>query len=399
MSNTKILNKMVTITSVGDYLSLFAVMTLIIKAGYGADNAALGWVIKYLGIGLGAFITPFIVQRFKAKTVFVLTQLLSAIFCGIIVFNANSEGIHLWGLYSCLLFINAIKTVFDTAKDSFSKIVAEEENISHLKTQSKLVGAFFNAQMIGAVSSGLMLYLFPIWVSLLLDLLSFIITAIIATTLSKNPRLSLVKARSEFFYYLISASTVLDIFFLRALGFWIGVGIFNYYNSYFLMSKFGLPSASNSLLVFIQGAGGAFGSLISNPLKVRGYDEKRISFIGHFILATGVIAFIFSPNAYIAFFSIFIASLGVGGNMSASQALRAKVVSTRFFAEFVVFEMIVGRVTGGFVGALSKHFGTNGNRPVVFMLAGATVILVTGFLHLKIRDQASIPIANGSSQI
>lgn len=397
MSNSKTLNKMVTITSIGDYLSLFAVMALIVKAGYGVDNAALGWVVKYLGMGLGAFITPLIVQRFKTKIIFVLTQLLSAIFCGLIIINANSAVMNLWGLLSCLLLINTIKTVFDTAKDSFSKIIAEEENISHLTTQSKLVGAFFNAQMIGAISSGLMLCLFPIWVSLLLDLLSFITTAIIATTLSKDPRLSLVKARFEFFYYLISSSTLLDVFFLRAIGFWIGAGIFNYYNSYFLMSKFDLPSASNSMLVFIQGAGGAFGSLISNPLKERGHDEKRIAFIGHIILSAGVIIFTFSPNVYIAFISIFIASLGVGGNMSASQALRAKVVNTRFFAEFVVFEMIVGRLTGGFVGTLSKYFGTTGTRPVVFMLTGATVILFTGFLHLKIRGQASIPIVKGGT--
>lgn len=306
-----------------------------------------------------------------------------------IIVNANADVINLSILNFSLLFISAIKTVFDAAKDSYLKVSSEEDNIPHFTSQNNFVKAFSSAQMIGAISSGLMLYFFPIWVSLFLDFLSFIATAILGVTLSKDYQLSSNKGKFEFFYYLISSTTALDIFVLRSICFWVGVGICNFYNTYILMGKFGLPTSVNAVLLFIQGAGGAFGGDLSKYLKQSGNSEERISFIGHTILAIGIAGFIFSPNYYVAFIAIFVSSLGVGGNMSSSQALRAKVVSSNFFAEFVIFEMIVGRVTGGAVGAIAKVWGTVGSRPIIFMLSSAGIILVTGFLHLKIRGRNS----------
>jgi hypothetical protein len=388
---------MSAITTVGDYISLIAIMVVIEKSGFGTLNAAYGSVIKHIGIFSAAILGNYIFKYFKSKTILIGTQLISALFSLLVIIDVKNNSTSLSKLYFCIFSITILQQVFSNTRDYLSKDLTEQSKHSHFSSQSSILSGLFGAQTIGPLLAFVLIKNLPLYIPLGVDLMTFLIAAIMGFLISHSEIISSNENYLSTFKYIFGNRERSTIYLLRSVGFWFGIGLVNFLIFLIISNRFNLSVIDISFVFIIQGAGAFAGNLGLRKFRDRfALENWKICFFGHVLLGLGCILFFMSSSFIVALGPLFFSAIGSGINMVASQTIRREIVDQNYFSHFIAAELILGRLSNWSISSLAKLSIEHGTRYELWYFAGIGIILFTGALHFLLKN--SINVKNLISQ-
>lgn len=388
MSDISRLNKIDLITTTGDFISLFAIMTITAKQRSITEAAVVATVFKYVSMVIGTTIAPYFIKKFSVKSVLSSAQFLSAILSLIVIAFSLIEPVRIDLIKIVFLFISTLQVVYANARDSFYKFATENESRSHRDTATSFFRSIYNAQLFGPMIAFLLLQLFPVTVVLSLDFLSFFSTGLMILQLRFNPIMGNKDVNFKSTWnHINDRSELRDLFLLRSVVFWLGIAIINVEITNYMGKNFNWDGTWAALIWSTQGGGSLFGVWMT---KTRWFGQKnlpawKISTIGLLILSLGVILLTLSENEFLALGSIFLTTIGAGLNAPASQQIRAEIVTKQFFAQVVSLELLVGRLVGATSGTLAGIWLAPYLTINQWLLIGAVIISLGAAGNLRLR--------------
>ncbi len=388
MSDINKLNKIDLITSAGDFISLFSIMTITTNLRSIGEAAVIATVFKYLSMVFGTILAPYFVKRHHAKTVLSAAQFLSAMCSLFVILLTLKKPVNIDAIKVIFLFIATLQVIYANARDSFYKFATENENRTHKETATGFFNSLYSAQFFGPLIAFTLLHLFPISTVLSLDFISFFITGFMILKLKFNPIMGSKDVNFRLACsYITNRDEVRDLFLLRSVVFWFGIAIINVEITNFMGVNFHWNGTWAALIWSTQGAGSLFGVWITKRewFKKLKLHPWKISSIGLFILSLGVILLIFSKNELFALSSIFFATIGAGLNAPSSQQIRAEIVDKHFFSQVVSLELFVGRLVGATSGTLAGVYLSNNLSINQWLLLGSLIISIGAIGNLRLR--------------
>ncbi len=377
----RFLSKITFISSLGDFISYFAVLVMVNDLSKSVAVAAYSITIRTLAVAVGGACFPYFSRYFSTKKLILSSQLLSGLVISILAlywtFGSNHSVLLIFGL----LFIETfLKQIFDCAKEVKSKSLGDEDAQRGL--QAQLLHGFYGAQFWGPIASFFLLKNLPLVVPLWIDVASFLIAMFMAARL----RDSFLPVKYKLFAplsYLNKNKDQMKIFLLRSVGMWIPIGIFNYMLFPTIQSHYGLELINSAWVYVAIGLGSmiATGFLKDDIKFLRYMSDWKIAAVGLFVLGLTRFAFISLPSFSMALAILVIGGICNGANATATQSLRRKVTTTAQLPEFIGLELLVGRVTDVVVSTvcfilLQHHFITYRSG----MILSAISLFVLGFL-------------------
>ncbi|MBP7843504.1 MAG: hypothetical protein KA116_01695 [Proteobacteria bacterium] len=339
------LSKITFISSLGDFISYFAVLVMVNDLSKSVAVAAYSITIRTMAVALGGACFPYFSRYFSTKKLILSSQLLSGVVIAILALYWTFGSNHSVLLIFALLFIETfLKQIFDGAKEVKSKSLGDEDAQRGL--QAQLLHGFYGAQFWGPIASFFLLKNLPLVVPLWIDVASFFIAMVMASRLSD----SFLPVKYKLFAplnYLKNNKDQMKIFFLRSVGMWVPIGIFNYMLFPTIQSHYGLELINSAWVYVAIGLGSmiATGFLKEDFKTLRLMSDWKIAAIGFFALGLTRFAFISLPTFPMALAVLAIGGICNGANATATQSIRRKVTTTAQLPEFIGLELLVGRVT------------------------------------------------------
>jgi hypothetical protein len=258
--------------------------------------------------------------------------------------------IHLIPFVSCTFILTFCYQIFDSAKNHHSKLL-DLSNEQHTNNESQILSYFFGSQTMGPIISIILIKIFPLWVPLVFDLLTFIICILMANQLESKKSKS--KSASFFspFNYIWNFPRLRDITLLRSIGFWIGAGIFDYLMFPSIKHSYGISITSIAFIYACLGFGGTIGiALIRNPISGNPSLLAKIpmwasAVIGNFGMALTMIFFWSQNSFYKCLLVSTVHGIFMGILASSTQSIRKIEATNEQFPEIISMEIMLGRLT------------------------------------------------------
>ena len=347
--DNRILARITLITSLGDFLSLFAMIKLLMDSGLSVFVAGYAVVIKTAAVGISGVILPRVVSKYNTRTLIRASQWLSFFSVVTVVGAYWAHHLNVTLVFSALFIQTLLKQIFDSTREYHSKVVGE--NQCPVTFQSQLLSSFYSAQVIGPLVSMALILAFRIEIPLLLDAGSFLIAGAMASRLrtTVQPLVSLNVLRP--LSYLIKYPQLLRLTLLRSIGFWFSISLFNYLLFSVVTQKFHLEVERSAWFYSVLGLGATLSiSCIRNPLtgiltRVGKLNEGYLAFVGQLAFGLALLGFIAFNSFLSVIVVLFFAGLGMGINAVGTQALRRKLTTPEQFPEIVALETLIARST------------------------------------------------------
>jgi len=385
----QLLSRLSFITSLGDFLSMFALMQLLYNITGKVELAALAVTVKSLAYVVASLMFPSLTNRWNLKQLIVSTQVICALIMAFICYFAMDWAANdSYWLLGLLAVQALLKRVFENARESYSKNLRSET--THRSFQAELLHGFYKAQFLGPVLSLGLIYYLPIQVPLFIDSLTFLLAAIMALSLRQKEGFEERKHLLRPLTYLSKTPGLLAIFLLRSVAYWIPVGIFNYMLFGIVKNHYGLKLVQSAWVYAAIG----MGSLMASYLLKDSKTQKR-TWLGKMpngplaagallVLALTRVAFLSLPSYTIAMGVLVISGICNGLNATATQAIRSRLCTKNQFPEVVALEQIIGRSTDFLVQAFCLWAIANqvlSFRGGIWLSAG--LLVVVALLHFK----------------
>ena len=405
----QLLSWLSAITSVGDWLTYFAVL----KIGYSISGsvalASLSMASRSLAIAVSAIAIPLVLDRWGTKRILTVSQWMGVVSVGAFaVFLISYSGhISLVGVYS-LLFVSTIsKQLFEAARETHSKSLTDHD-AEHRIFQAHLLRGVYQAQVWGPALAFVLLRFFPDSVAIVLDALSFGVAALLCAKLTELPRVTSATglrslAWGRAFEAMKRKPLLRDLTLLRSIGFWIPNALLNVLLLQLVVDHFGQGLESSALFYSLLGLGAALvsGALANHRLEQRGNkldwlgerSDATLAITGQFLYAA------LAPMLLVAaHFSVGLAIiLGIGGAMGlntvATQSLRRRLTTSAEFPHVVSFELVLGRLTDvivmtGLIAALVQHRISIGFA--VFLVSVGFNLSALAHLRFRVIDRSRL---------
>ncbi len=385
----RLLSDLSFITSLGDFLSMFALMQLLYNITGRVELAALAVTVKSLAYIASSLLFPSLTNRFNLRQLIVGTQLLCTFIMAFIAYFALDWAAHdSYWLLGLLGFQALLKRVFENARETYSKNLRGET--THRSFQAELLHGFYKAQFLGPVISLVLISYLPIQVPLYLDALTFLLAALMGMTLKQKEEIVERKNLLRPFTYLHKTPGLLAIFLLRSVAYWLPVGIFNYMLFGVVMDHYGLKLVQSAWVYAAIG----MGSLMASYLLKDSKTQKRtwlgrmpngpLAAVSLILLAFTRVAFLSLPSYAIAMLVLVISGICNGLNATATQAIRSRLCTKSQFPEVVALEQIVGRGTDFLVQSFCLWaIATKTLNFDQGIWISAALLVVVGMMHLK----------------
>lgn len=386
-----ILSLMTLITSFGDFLTFFAILSIINMKGFSAEFAGISVIIRAIGVAIGAITTPLLLKKNITKKVLLFSQfsalIISILLCVVVIFDFTP----LILLYGITAAQSLLKQIFDITREKHSHSIGS--NDSHMSLQSQIATNFYFAQVLGPITAYFLIKSFPIKLPLILDAASFLLTAKLCLNLSDGE-----KSKSSHLFSSVSVilknTPLKRLFLLRSIGFWIGCSVFNFILFSIVSEKFKLDLISSAWIYSSLGLGAALAGFTVRNFKsgeltsFGNLNKIHLIILGHTIYAISVLIFPSVSQFYIAVLFFIFGGFGMGLNAISSQALRRDLTPKENFASVVGLESIVARMVDISVGLVVAGVSLNGmhwtNGLIYF---ACSVTLMNGLLHLNIKNE------------
>jgi MFS family permease len=383
----QLLARATLVTSLGDFVSFFAVLVLIHQISGSVVLASYSVAVKSLGIAAGGFILPRLLSTVRIKRAMVGSQLMSFVLMLALMLMTLGT-VQPWLVLLILFLQTVLKQVFEGARETYSKGLGSTSEQRSL--QAQLLHGFFGAQTIGPVVSFFLLKFLPIQVPLLLDALSFLFAALVVLRLQDRAQehdlhFSILRPIG----YLRTSPALLRIFLLRSVGYWIPVGIFNYLLFSVIQDHYQLDIVNSAWIYAVIGLGSLSATLVLKDRTVvwadaiRKLPDAKLAALALTVLAITRIGFLKLPSLGLALVVIAVGGICNGINVVTTQSLRRKLTTDAQFPEVVGLELVVGRLTDWAVASLflaAVSHGWLSYETGIWISAGSLVVLAG--LHL-----------------
>ncbi len=352
----RLLSRINFITSLGDFISLFAILQLIYVLSKSVILAAYIIPIKSAAILLYGLIFPFLVSRISLKRILTHSQTLSGFSMGLIALYwtiSNSPSPYIILLLA--FFQTFFRQCFSGAKDTYSKSMGAYNE--HRSFQAQLLFGQYGAQFLGPVLSFILIYYLPLSIPLWIDTCTFFVAALLCIKfpfVSPKYRHSILNPIK----YIFKTTGLREIFILRSIGMWIPISIWNYVAFTIITKHYGLELIHSVWIYCIVGAGSFLASYLLNEsgkqniLKttMTKYHDSYLAAFGFLLIGIIRMFFIFPPDIFLAILLTFVGGFCNGLNAITSLSLRRKLTTDQEFPEVIGFEMIVGKACDWIIG-------------------------------------------------
>lgn len=349
-NENKFMSRISMITSLGDFVSLFAVLLLLEKSGIGPEYNGLNIIFQASAFSLSAMFYPYLVNNLGTKAIIFLSQLISIFASAIILVLYFSNSISLVPFLACTFLLTFCYQAFDNAKNHHSKLIGKSDD-HHKKNEVQLLKYFFGAQTIGPLISLALISKFPLWVPLVFDITTFIVCVFLSTKLKVHITKKLESSFLKPFEYIWDFPDLRDITILRSIGFWFGAGIFDYLMIPALTLNYGKSISNLAIIYSTLGLGGAIGvSLIRNPkTELPWFLGKLNMWIGAVIGNLGMtltMIYFWNQESFLNCGLISVLhGIFMGVLAGSSQSMRKIAASEKQFPEIISIEIAFGRLT------------------------------------------------------
>ncbi len=364
MQDNKRLNKYLSlitfITSLGDFISLFAVIKLLEHTSGSIAIASYTVSVKSVGIVLGALTFPSLLNSVSLKIILTISQLLAGVLIAILASNTFLQP-------ALIMLILLLQTIMDyyfgAAKQTYSKVISKDED--HRSYQAQLFKGFYSAQFIGPIISFLLISSFPITVPIWIDAISFFVASFMCI---KVPMLKLHRNHSIAapLQYLSNNAGLSLLFLVRAVLIWVPIGIYNYLIFSVIKEHYHMELIHTAWTYSAVGIGSIIGSilLLSNRSKLlKQFMDTEIAIFAFVMLGITRIALINLPSFILLLGLIIFAGIFNGLHVVALASLNRKMTTNKQFPEIASLTTVISKLTDWTISTgcfflLSKHWIT-----------------------------------------
>jgi MFS family permease len=368
-TENKLLSWVTFITSLGDFISLFAVLKIIHDLSGSVVVAAYAVPVQSLSILIGGLTTPRVMSAFSHRAIMIWTQLIAGAMAAILALywqaNSNCSTVLILTL---LGLITVSKQYFTSAREAYSKGLGTPSRQRSL--QAEIMSRFYSAQLVGPILSFFLIRFLPIAVPLWIDAASFFAAGLACMKLEISERSPSKLSISAPMRYIWKDRKLAHIFLVRAVGLWIPIGTFNYFLFSVVTDHYHLTIIHSAWIYSLIGLGSVLGSaLLMSPdfwptarisKIVSKTQDLRIAMLATILIGFTRIAFLKIPSIHVATFFITLGGVCNGINAITTQSVRRKVATTAQFPEVVGLELVVAKITDWGVSTLCFILLTKG---------------------------------------
>lgn len=378
-----ILSLITFITSIGDFISFFAVLKIVAENSGNILIASAVIPAKSLAMIVAGLLIPTLNGKFTTRQIFIATQSFSFISISLLLYAIQIGLTFSWLFIGIIFFQSVFKQVFDSARECASKRLGN--SLTHRTLQAQLLQGLYGAQFIGPILSYLLIHYFDVKIPIFIDACSFAIATFMSLWLPNDKMQSTALSIRRPIKYLLTNASLRNVFLLRTLGYWVPVGIFNYLIFSVVESHYNLRIVNSAWVYTAIG----FGSLIASTalkkeswsiLNLRKVDDQYIAFGALLLLGLTRIGFLNLPSFSSAMIILVIGGICNGLNATATQSLRRKFTTNGQFPEIIGLELIVGRIvdlgTATGCGILIARLAITYNQAILFSVVFLAVIAV-----------------------
>lgn len=388
-----LLAKMTFVTSIGDFLTQFAIIKLVYSFYGNAFSAGFASV----GIGSAATVVcgigiPVLSRRIHTRSLLLFSQFGSAIVVAILLCLTTLFEIKaIWPLYLILFLQDSFGELFRAARETHSHGLSIATS-NKRSLQAQLLSGFYGAQFIGPVLAFLLLRSFSPRIPIALDLLSFVATGFLCFGLKIGPELNEKLSIVRPINYLRERPLLRRLFLLRTVGFWIPTGICNVLIFVNIAARLKLGVEYSALCFAVLGLGGFFSSSVIQKTRWFNGADKRgngsIAFVGHVGMAACTLGLVFSDTILLAGFVYLAHGVFMSLNAIATQTLRRELTSKSELPEVIALEGVVS-FTVQFLVAMGvvNILGHIDNSLGIGLIFSSVVFLITAVMHLEFNKE------------
>lgn len=383
------------ISSIGDIVDDIAFMQLIYLITKSTMLSGYVFIIKIVMTFLSVFTSAF-VDRFNKKNIIIYTSILQAIILIVTCFLYITNNLNITGL----IIIVSLQAIFSTfsipAKTAILGIIVENKDVIEARAFIGILYRFI--EIFSYLFSGVLIAAFGLYISMIIDIVSFIISALVMflvvykepidSNLQKNNFIKDVKSGLQFIF---TAPIICVILFLTFIGNMLFTPIESFVNIYLLSN--GFAKSDYSIYMLFIAVGGIIGNMIVNKLKSLLKFSTLLSFgflcgiIGICLLFfINKIHFLYIVGAVFNGMSLSIVSVV---NASILQMNTEKSMMARVFSVFKCISYIAGPLGIWFVGFFGDKISLNN----VFLGIGVLMIPLI-ILPFKLLKTNSVYLIN-----
>jgi MFS family permease len=205
--------------------------------------------LKPLGIGIGAAITPFLMNYFGLRTILLFSSVLSSLAAIIILVAVSRNNPSPYLIFSLILIQSLMIQAFSISRECYSKTLGDDNDQRGLQTE--IIKSTFNAQIIGPLISFLLIHFNYESYGIYFYSIMSIWSVFLITKLNKNETTKSVHIFRPLNYLFKSENKpLLDIFIIRTKLFWIPAAISNYLLFPLVQNSFALKLHFTTILYF-----------------------------------------------------------------------------------------------------------------------------------------------------
>lgn len=349
----KKLSKITFISTFGDTLSFYALLFLIYKATDSIAIAAFTGGVKSLGGACAYLCYPYLCKYNLRKLLF-YSQALSFFLTLALLYEFFLTDSFSTAFVLFVFFLHSVcGSLFEAGRETYSKALEADASES-LPLQAELLSYFYKAQFLAPIAALVLIKNLPLWLPLLLDSATFLIAALFITKLPQTNNSDFKETSANPFKplkYLPKNKKLSHIFWIRAVGMWIPLGIFNYIIFKAVKDQFNLEVIDS---VWIESAIGLGSMLSRNFLSDARFSKwiglsklSNISLLSCGLFALGLtrLGFISITNFKIMLVIVFIGGIFNGLNAFTSRTLRREHSTKSQFPEIISLETIIAKIT------------------------------------------------------
>jgi hypothetical protein len=394
-SDLRILSAITFVTTFGDFLTYFSVVTLIYQIHQSAIAAAFGGV----GIGSAAavvagLLVPVLFRFRSTRSLVLISQVLSAVMVVMLLVLLRYSRDVAWPFLLILFLQTFFSKLYESARESHSHGLSDE-NTDHRSVQALILGGLYRAQFLGPITAFFFIKVFPIEVPVYFDLATFILAIALAMRLKSVIRFEGKVSAFSSFIYLQSNLALRRLFVLRTFGFWIPASLFNIVIYENVVARFGVGVEYSGVVYALLGFGALLGALLSTQIvSIKGFaiSENIMAGFSQLGFATTVGLMFFAEKILWGSFCYFLYGVFMGLNAVSTQAMRRSLCDKSQMPELIGMETIVSFGVQFLLSVVVSFYWKSLTGPLQLALLAIAifyVITAVSFFNFPVRQRSA----------
>lgn len=401
------------VSSLGDWFNTIVLSALIVKftAGSGYEGTAVSGFLLARMIPPMLF-SPFagvLVDRFDRKMLLIASDILRAGIVSLLLFAVQSASL-LWLIYLLTAIQFTIASIFEPARNAILPALLDKKDLVIANTLSSATWSVMLA--VGAIVGGILAALFGVEVALILDALTFMVSAVLIYYIKqRSDYLEEVQTQREHVdtslkegirYFLQHPATALVILVKTMLS----VGstdpiLIIYGTALFAIGEDG--TVSMAILWFAMGLGAVLGPVILNRFTDGSVRSLRhMMLIGFIWLPLGWFMLGWAPTLFLAAVSILVRGMGGSANWTYSSVIIQKTVPDAYLGRMFSLDMtgfqFMQAISTIATGIIIDAIGAPEVRTVVYILGALSliplIIWAVAIVRLDRQEAAATPVGD-----